>query len=623
VRAARRRQGVRALLRGVLALAISAPALPAQTAPAGSAAASGYVREEVMLPMRDGVRLHTVIWRPRGATAPLPILLERTPYDAERGCRRVLDRGAALTSEQYVFVCQDIRGKYRSEGEFVMIRPPSPGGTEASDETTDAWDTIDWLVRELPGTNGRVGMRGVSYGGWTTMMALLDPHPALRAASPQASPDDMFQGDDFFHNGAFRLSYGFEYVASIDGRTSTPFAFDRVDTFDWFLRLGGLGNVEPRHFRGTKPMWRDFTTHHVFDGFWRRRKVSTHLVKPVTVPTLTVAGWWDQEDFYGPLTLYERLESLDRDGLNFLVAGPWNHGGWSGGAGATLGPIRFGSETAVFFRDSVEAPWFAHWLKDKGRLDLPEALTFRVGSNTWQRHDAWPPRTAVRPRALHFGARASLTWSAPAEPMASDAFVSDPAKPVPYRVRPIVPLYGGTPPSTWSVWQVDDQRHSHLRPDVLHYETEPLEEDVTISGRVVANLFASTTGTDADWVVKLIDVYPDQVPDEPAMGGYQLMVLGDVVRARFRNGIERAEPVPAGEVLPYRVPLNAIDYTFRKGHRIMVQVQGTWFPLIDRNPQTFVPNIFEATDADFRPATHTVHRSMRYPSHVELPVVAR
>jgi putative CocE/NonD family hydrolase len=611
--------------------------LSAQPAPAGSAA-DRYERAEFMIPMRDGVRLHTVVWSPPSATGPLPILLERTPYDAERGCRRALDRATALTTEPYLFVCQDIRGKFRSEGAFVMIRPPSPAGDATSDETTDAWDTIDWLVRELPGTNGRVGMRGVSYGGWTTMMALLDPHPALKAASPQASPDDMFQGDDFFHNGAFRLSYGFEYVASIDGRTSTPFAFDRVDTFDWFLRLGGLGNVETQHFRGTRPMWRDFTAHHVFDEFWRRRKVSTHLTRPVTVPTLTVAGWWDQEDFYGPLTLYDQLESLDPNGLNYLVVGPWNHGGWSGGTGASLGPIQFGSETAVFFRDSVEAPWFAYWLKDKGRLDLPEALTFRVGSNTWQRHSTWPPRDGVRRRALHFGPRSALSWTAPADANAADAnaadaeaadaeaadrFVSDPARPVPYRARPIFPLYGGSPPSTWPIWQVDDQRHSHLRPDVLHYETEPLTEDVTISGRVVANLFGSTTGTDADWVVKLIDVYPDPVPEAPAMGGYQLMVLGDVVRARFRGGIERAEPVPAGEVVPYRVPLNAIDYTFRKGHRIMVQVQSSWFPLIDRNPQTFVPNIFEATDGDYRAATHTIHRSARHPSHVELPVVVR
>ena len=578
----------------------------------------GYVRDTALIPMRDGARLHTVLWRPQDARGALPLLLERTPYDAERSCRRALERSEAMVREQYVFVCQDLRGKYRSEGEFVMIRPPSTDGS--ADETTDAWDTVEWLVRNVRGTNGRVGMRGISYPGWTTMMALRDPHPALKATSPQASPDDMFQGDDFFHNGAFRLSYGFEYVASIDGRTSTPFAFDAVDTYDWFLRLGGLANVDARHFRGTKPMWADFTRHHTFDDFWRQRKV-VNQIDAIRVPTLTVAGWWDQEDFYGPLNIYHHLESLDRNNLNYLVIGPWNHGGWAGGSGSSLGPIQFEQPTAVYFRDSVEAPWFAYWLKDKGRLDLPEALTFRVGSNRWQRHDTWPPRRGVTPRALYFGPSSTLQWNAPLATEGSDAFVSDPAHPVPYRARPIFPLYGGTPTSTWPIWQVDDQRHAHNRPDVLHYVTPPLEDDVTISGRVSAQLHATTTGTDADWVVKLIDVYPDVYPTAPAMGGYQLMVLGDVVRARFRHGVDHASPVTPGEVVTYHVPLNATDYTFRKGHRIMVQVQSTWFPLIDRNPQTFVPNIFAATDADYRPATHTVHRAALQASHVLLPVV--
>ncbi|MDX2058466.1 MAG: CocE/NonD family hydrolase, partial [Gemmatimonadales bacterium] len=441
------------------------------------------------------------------------------------------------------------------------------------------------------------------------------------AASPQASPDDMFQGDDFFHNGAFRLSYGFEYVAAVDGQRFTPFDFDRLDTYEWFLRLGGLANVDARYFHRAKPAWTDFTSHHTFDDYWKARKVIRHITK-VTVPTLTVAGWWDQEDFYGPMTIYEKMESLDTKGLNYLVVGPWNHGGWARGDGAKLGPISFGAETSVFFRDSVEARWFGHWLKDEGRLDLPEALTFRPGSNAWQRHAAWPPKSGVSRRQLYFHADGKLGWTKPTG-SGVESFVSDPARPVPYRARPIVPLYGGSPASSWPIWQVDDQRHAHLRPDVLSFETEPLTDDVTLSGKIVANLFASTTGTDADWIVKLIDVYPEDHPADVRLGGYQLMVVGDVFRGRFLKSYERPAPLVPGKVTPYRIGLHSVDYTFKKGHRIMIQVQSTWFPLIDRNPQTFVPNIFEAKDADYRVATHRVHRSATYPSHLDVSVAER
>ncbi|MGE0439286.1 MAG: CocE/NonD family hydrolase [Gemmatimonadales bacterium] len=582
-----------------------------------------YEHSTVMIPMRDGVRLNTVIWRPKNAAGPLPIMLERTPYDAESGCRRGIAGSPTLAAERYLFICQDLRGKYSSEGRFSMIRPTrAPGDTSAIDETTDAWDTVDWLIKNVPGHNGRVGMRGISYGGWTTMMALLDPHPALKATSPQASPDDMFLGDDFHHNGAFRLSYGFEYVVAIDGQRSTPFTFDRIDTYDWFLKLGGLANADAKYLHGEKPAWTDFVEHHAFDDYWKSRKVIRHLTK-VTVPTLTVAGWWDQEDFYGPLTIYEKMESLDRSGLNYLVVGPWNHGGWARTDGSALGPIQFGANTSAFFRDSVEAPWFAWWLKDKGRLDLPEALTFRPGDNTWERHDAWPPRSGVTERQLYFAPGGRLTWTRPNAVAGVDAFVSDPARPVPYRTRPIFPLYGGQPASTWPLWQVDDQRHSHLRPDVLSFETETLDADVTISGKVMANLFASTTGTDADWIVKLIDVYPDRDESRLEMSGYQLMVVGDVFRGRFLRSYEQPAPLVANRVTEYQIDLHSADYTFKRGHRIMVQVQSTWFPLIDRNPQTFVPNIFKARDADYRAQTHRVYRSTRYPSHLSVSVTNR
>ena len=608
------------LSRALLATTLATPlaiSLAAAQSPSDS-----YDRTTVMIPMRDGVKLNTVIWRPKDQTGPLPILLERTPYDAESVCRGAFVSSPTIVAERYLIVCQDLRGKYGSEGQFSMIRPTrAASDAKGIDETTDAYDAIDWLVKNVPNNNGRVGMRGISYGGWTTMMALLDPHPALKAASPQASPDDMFLGDDFHHNGAFRLSYGFEYVAAVDGQRFTPFAFDRLDTYEWFLRLGGLANVDGKYFHRQKPAWTDFASHPSFDEYWKSRKVVRHITK-VTVPTLTVAGWWDQEDFYGPLTIYDKMESLDTKGLNYLVVGPWNHGGWARGVDSTLGPIRFGSQTGVFFRDSVEARWFAYWLKDKGALDLPEALTFRPGANTWERHESWPPKRGVTLKHLYFSADGRLSWSKPTA-AGSDRFVSDPAKPVPYRARPIVPLYGGKPRSTWPLWQVDDQRLSHLRPDVLSYETEPLAEDITVSGKVFANLFAATTGTDADWIVKLIDVYPDDYPTEPQMGGYQLMVVGDVFRGRFLKSYEKPAPLVANKVTAYRIDLHAADYTFLKGHRIMVQVQSTWFPLIDRNPQTFVPNIFEAKDADYRAQTHTVQRSAGYPSNLEVSVVDR
>ena len=603
---------------------VTAMSADGQNLPSGAQKVmDGYDHSTVMIAMRDGIRLNTVVWRPKGQTGPLPILLQRTPYDAEGNCRGIFFEYEAIVREQYLLVCQDLRGKYGSEGKFSMMRPTKAAGdTKTVDETTDAYDSIEWLVKNLPNNNGRVGMRGISYDGWTTMMGLLDPHPALKAASPQASPDDMFLGDDFHHNGAFRLSYGFEYVAAVDGQTFTPYAFDRLDTYEWFLRLGGLANVDGKYFHRNKPAWTDFTSHPAFDEYWKSRKVIRHLTS-VKVPTLTVAGWWDQEDFYGPLTIYEKMESLDTKGINYLVIGPWNHGGWVAPEGSSLGPLQFGSPTSAFFRDSVEARWFAFWLKDEGKRDLPEALTFRAGTNTWQRHDSWPPKTGVAERKLYFGPGGRLSWEPPAATATFDSYVSDPAHPVPYRARPIVPLYGSKPRSTWPLWQLDDQRHSHLRPDVLTFEMDPLAEDVTISGKVLARLFASTTGTDADWIVKLIDAYPEDYPDDPKMGGYQLMVVGDVFRGRFVTSYERPAALTPNKVTMFPVDLHAADYTFKKGHRIMVQVQSTWFPLIDRNPQTFVANIFEARDQDYRAATQRIFRSARYPSHLAVSVVTR
>ncbi len=602
-----------------IALALAA----ACAAPPPAAQDEAYVSRDAMIPMRDGVSLHVKIFTPAGQLEPLPIIMRRTPYGVENAGRSLSSSYKALADEGYIFVFADIRGKYGSEGEFVMQRPArAPGDTASIDEGTDTYDTIEWLLANVENHNGRVGMLGVSYDGWTTIMGALEPHPALRAISPQASPADMWLGDDFHHNGAFRLSYGFEYAVRMESdKEQKPFAFDRYDTYDWYLSLGPLSNVDAQYLHGTIPTWNDYVAHPDYDEFWKRQTMVPYLTD-VKVPTLNVAGWWDQEDFYGPMRIYEALEAHDTGGLNYLVVGPWNHGGWNR-PGDTLGAITFGTATGEYFRDQIQAPWFAHFLKDKGALDLPEALTFEAGSNQWRRWDAWPPVNGVESRDLYFHANERLTMASPAAGApadASDDYVSDPDHPVPYRHRPIQPTYfsGG---SLWSTWLVEDQRFVDDRPDVLSWETDVLDEDLTIAGEVVAHLFASTTGSDADWIVKLIDVYPEEHPDDWSLAGFQLMVSNEVFRGRYRTGFETPEPIRPDAVLEYTFSLHTQSYTFRKGHRVMVQVQSTWFPIIDRNPQTFVPNIFEATAEDFRAATHRVYRTSRYPSRVTIPVV--
>jgi putative CocE/NonD family hydrolase len=455
-------------------------------------------------------------------------------------------------------------------------------------------------------------------------MGALEPHPALAAISPQASPADMWLGDDFHHNGAFRLSYGFEYAYELEsGKELKNFGFDRYDTYGWYLALGPLSNVNALFFHGKIPTWNDFVEHPDYDDFWKRQTMIPHI-RDVRVPTLNVAGWWDQEDFYGPLAIYAALEKHDSRNLNRLVVGPWNHGGWNRGAGDKLGDIPFDGATAKYFRRDVEVPFFAAHLKGRPGLDLPEALTFEAGSNRWRRWDAWPPVSRTETRSLYTGPGGRLSFDAPgtAADDAFDSYVSDPAHPVPYRHAPIQTTYfpGG---SKWRTWLVEDQRFVEGRSDVLAWETEPLASDVTIAGEVTARLFASTTGSDADWVVKLIDVYPERYPENWDLAGFQLMVSNEVFRGRYRKSLEKPEAIPSNAVLEYAFSLHTQNYTFQRGHRIMVQVQSTWFPVIDRNPQTFVPNIFEATAGDFRAATHRVYRSADHASRVEIPVVVR
>jgi putative CocE/NonD family hydrolase len=403
------------------------------------------------------------------------------------------------------------------------------------------------------------------------------------------------------------------------GKELKAFEFDKPDLYDWYLNVGSLKHIDEHYLHGKIPTWTDFATHASYDKFWQRQAASPYLTS-VKVPTLNVAGWWDQEDFFGPIKIYQTLEPHDTKHLNYLVVGPWNHGGWNGATGQKLGPVDFGSPTSAYFRKEIQAPWFAYWLKGKGRLKLAEATTFEAGSNSWQSHESWPPKANVSQKRLYPQANGLLSFDAPTtRGEAFDAYVSDPANPVPYRARPILPSFTG--PSTWSRWLVDDQRFLKGRNDVVSWTTPPLTEDVSVAGQITAHLFAATSGSDADWVVKLIDVYPDRNNADSTLNGYELMVANDVTRGRFRKGFKKPTPISPNKVEEYSVDLHTQSYRFLKGHRIMVQVQSSWFPLIDRNPQTFVPNIFAAPDSVFKPATQKISRSAGKATYIDLPVV--
>jgi putative CocE/NonD family hydrolase len=589
-----------------------------------------FDKKDVMIPVRDGVKLHTEIYTPRDAKGPLPIFIERSPYGisaADKGYTPILNRYSEMFADGYVFVFQDIRGRYGSEGKFEMNRAAhDPKDTKGTDESTDTYDTIEWLIKNIPNNNGRVGTAGISYGGFLAAMALVNPHPALKAASEQACMGDAWMGDDFFHNGAFRLSYGFEYSALMETSSENySFKFDSFDLYPWYLRLGPLSTVNSEYFHGKIPTWNNFVSHPAYDSFWQKHAVENAL-KQTTVPNMNVAGWWDQEDFYGPMRTYANLEKNDAKHLNYLVVGPWNHGGWAHGPGNSLGEIPFGSDTGLYYRQKVEAPWFAYWLHDKGSIPLKEALVFQTGSDTWTSFDAWPPKEAQK-KNLYFAPEEKLSFDAPKPEVKSDgqeefdSYVSDPAHPVPYRHLPVDMTYPEDHPGSWYTWLVQDQRFVEGRPDVLIWQTDELQEDVNIAGQVTAKLFASTTGTDSDWVVKLIDVYPQKMDKDWKLAGFELMVADEIFRGRYRKSYEKPEPIVAGETTPYSIDLHTTNHTFQKGHRIMVQVQSTWFPLYDRNPQKFVPNIFEAKESDYQKATQKIYRSAKYPSSVEVSVV--
>jgi putative CocE/NonD family hydrolase len=583
-----------------------------------------YVGTNIMIPMRDGVKLHAEIWRPKNVATTLPILLQRSPYGFELPTdqRFFAVQFKELAKEGFIFVLEDIRGRFGSEGQFVMLRPKAtkPG---AIDEATDTYDSIDWLIKNVAQNNGKVGIFGVSYLGWTTAMSTINPHPALKAISVQASPEDMFIGDDFHHNGAFRLDYGWEYAAALEtnGRTMKAFSFGSDGPYDWYRKQDQLATLDQKFLGQKLPTWQNFVEHPNYDAYWRAGVTTAQMPLHVTVPDLIVAGWWDQEDFYGPLTIYAREQQNDPENLSYLVVGPWNHGGWAKSDGRSYGPFEFDSATADYFRGQVEVPWFKYWLKGEGTLDQPKALVFETGSNQWHHYGAWPPREGISTQSLYFHADGKLSFAAPSEADEKpDSFVSDPAKPVPYRAPPIIPTMSQK--STWPTWLADDQAPFSKRADVLTWQTDVLQNDVTIRGNVLAKLYASTTGSDADWVVKLIDVYPSDDATPAPLRGRQLTIADDVFRGRFRESFEYPEPIMPGKVLDYSIDLHSASHVFKKGHRIEVQVQSTWFPLIDRNPQVFVANIFKAHREQYKAQTHSVFHSGKYPSAVVVDVAA-
>jgi putative CocE/NonD family hydrolase len=578
-----------------------------------------YTRSETMIPMRDGAKLHIVILRPGGSDTsgePLPILMERTPYGTGNSSSASLNRSKAeLAASGYIFVFGDIRGRYESEGQFVMNRAIVAHNTNKDvDETTDTRDTIDWLLKNVPNNSGKVGVFGVSYPGFLAMSAGIDAHPAVKAISPQAPMTNVWLGDDFFHNGAFRETYGFDYVQQLEAQKTDARVESKEDTFDFFLRNVNFAGAASAAKMENLPTAKIFLTQPAYTKFWQDMAVEKHLTK-VEVPTLEVGGWWDQEDMWGTQAEYAALEPHDTEHDVFMVLGPWNHGEW-GGPAKSLGAIEFGAATGEEYRKTIEAPFFEKYLKGRTGFDLKDIASFRTGVNKWQRYDAWPPRVGFHEAKLYLNEQNGLSFTAPAAGGVAGSYVADPANPVPYRNRPIQATYGTG--SKWRTWLVEDQRFVSGRKDLANFSTPVLDKDVTVTGDVLADIFASTTGSDADWVVKLIDVYPDDAP--APMAGYQLMIVDEIFRGRYVMSFEEPEALTPGKVTEFKWSLHGADHTFLKGHKIMVEVQSSWFPLYDRNPQTFVPNIMTAPAGAYKAETQTIYGSTQYPSHLEFSV---
>ena len=591
--------------------------------------AEHYTKYEHRIPMRDGIRLFTRVYVPKDDSQPWPIVLTRTPYALKPyGTDNYNDPVGSfrsLAKDRFILVTQDVRGRYGSEGTYMHVRPFNPNkGPRDTDENSDTWDTIEWLVRHVPNNNGNAGMFGISYPGFYTAMGMIDSHPALKAASPQAPISDWFMGDDIHHNGAFFLSQNFGFFYNFAQRAEDPlheelkpFNYKTPDGYDFFLRMGPLANSDNLLLKGRSPEWNEFLAHPTYDAYWQARNIRPHL-KNIRCAVMTVGGWYDGEDLFGPLETFRWTGRQNPGITNLLVMGPWAHGDWGRKDGDKLGDILFRAKTAEFYREKIELPFFRRFLKNDTNFVATTAHVFETGTHQWRRFDAWPPKQVVA-RTLYFQAAGGLAFGPPGEGVdAYDEYVSDPAKPVPFTME-VTTDYPRSYP-------VHDQRFAASRPDVLVYEAAPLEEDLTFAGPLKVTLHVSTTGTDADWVVKLIDVYAGDFPDpnpNPAhsrMGGYQQLVRGDVFRGKFRNSFETPEAFVPGQKTKLEFTMPDILHTFRRGHRVMVQVQSSWFPLVDRNPQTFV-NIPTARPGDFRKATHRVYHAASAASSLQVNVL--
>ncbi|MEK6405320.1 MAG: CocE/NonD family hydrolase [Acidobacteriota bacterium] len=615
------------------------PALPSETPDKIVSTNDGFdhIRRDVMIPMRDGVKLHTVILVPKDANRA-PILLTRTPYNATEltshaqsahlssilfGYDNATD---VIVEGGYIRVVQDIRGKYGSEGDYVMNRPlQGPQNPTPVDHATDTYDTIEWLVKNTPESNGRVGILGISYDGFLPLMALVNPHPALKVSVPMNPMVDGWIGDDWFHNGAFRQA-GMSYIYDQQATRANVIKWwtSHFDDYDMFMQAGSAGELGRRRGLEQVGFWRKILEHPSYDAYWRDQAVDKILAaQPLKVPVMLVHSLWDQEDIYGDMAVYKAIKPKDTNNDKvFLVMGPWHHGQQIKD-GSSLGAIKFDSDTALYFRREILRPFLDRYLKDgadkANGVDIAPVVTFETGTNTWRRLPAWPAGCAsgctVRATPLYFNAGLKLSFNAPPSGGAVyEEYVSDPAKPVPYRARPI-------DNTSWSRWLVDDQREASGRPDVVAFVSDVLTAPVKISGEPIVNLLASTSGTDSDWVVKVIDLYPDEVAGQPNMGGYQLMVSADIFRGRYRESFETAKPIASNQPLLYRFALPTANHVFLKGHRMMVQIQSSWFPLYDRNPQTFVPNIFWAKPGDYKKAVQRVYHAPGQASFIELPLV--
>jgi putative CocE/NonD family hydrolase len=586
-----------------------------------------YVKTEVLVPMRDGTRLFTSIYAPKDNSKTYPVLLKRTPYSCSPYGKDAYVTGFQnmdLARSGYIMVTQDVRGRYMSEGKFMDVRPFNPykKTNDEIDEASDTYDTVDWLVKNMPGNNGKVGVYGISYPGFYSTMAILAKHPAIKAVSPQAPVTDWFLGDDFHHNGAFCLmdAFGFYYAAGFglprtgpEKQHGRPFDYNSSDNYDFYLKNGALSNFKAKYIRDSVAFWDDMTMHPDYDNWWQQRNPRPHL-KNIQPAVLTVGGLFDAEDCFGAWKVYDAIEKQNPSKTsNRIVMGPWSHGGWARGKGEHLGNIHFGANTSEFYQKNIEFPFFEHYLKDQGNMALPEAYIFNTGSNQWKQFNSWPPAKTAMTR-FYLGDKGSITPKLPPNTGQFDEYVSDPAKPVPYTED--VHL------QRTREYMTDDQRFAARRPDVLVYETEVLQQEMTLEGPIKADLYVMTTGTDADFVVKLIDVFPDTMSGKEngiPMGGYQMLVRGEVMRARYRNSFEHPEALTPGVIEHVLFQLPDVSHTFLPGHRLMIQIQSSWFPLVDRNPQQFV-NIYQCKDSDFIKASHRIYREAEHPSCIILPV---